>query len=117
MLHHFKKFTTMKKSGILVGALALGAFTLGTTSTFASVKTIESTSIEASCGGKNTADKTKDAKCGDKKTAEAKCGDKKTEAKTKDAKCGEGKCGEGKCGGKKSKKEMKKTKKAKATKA
>lgn len=112
MLHHFKKFTTMKKSGILVGALALGAFTLGTTSTFASVKTIESTSIEANCGGKSTTDKTKDAKCGDKKNAEAKCGDKKNEAKSKDAKCGEGKCG-----GKKTKKEMKKAKEAKAPKA
>ncbi|WP_343642313.1 hypothetical protein [Chryseobacterium sp.] len=98
----------MKKSGILVVALALGAFTLGSTNALASVKTLERIAIEAKCGGKSTTDKTKDAKCGNKNTAEATCGDKKTI---------DGKCGEGKCGEKKSKKETKKAKKVKAPKA
>lgn len=66
---------------------------------------------EGKCGGKEAADKAKDAegkcgeskqakeaegKCGEAKEAEGKCGGNKTESKPKvqEAKCGEGKCGE-----------------------
>lgn len=89
----------MKKQSILVGVLSLGAFAMGTTSSFATVKTTNATTIEASCG-----DKKADAKT-DTKATEATCGDKKADAKTKEGKCGEGKCGD---------KKMKKEEKAKA---
>jgi uncharacterized low-complexity protein len=57
--------------------------------------------IEANCGEKKaetkTDGKTKDAKCGEKKTKDGKCGEGKCgekKGKAKDGKCGEGKCGE-----------------------
>lgn len=93
----------MKKSSILVGALALGTITLGTAPTFASLRTANGVAIaEAHCGDKKAdSTKSKEAKGGDNKT--------KAKSKAKEAKCGEGKCGEGKCGGSSSKKDTKKT--------
>lgn len=100
----------MKKSSILVGALALGTFSLGTTPTFASLRTANGVVIaEAHCGDKKAgadSTKSKEASCGDKKDA-------KTNAKAKEGKCGEGKCGEGKCGGSTPKKGTKKEGKSK----
>ncbi|MBL7712711.1 MAG: hypothetical protein JNL13_09615 [Chitinophagaceae bacterium] len=93
----------MKKSSILVGALALGTITLGTAPTFASLRTGNGVAIaEAHCGDKkaDTSSKSKEAACGDKNAV-----------KTKEGKCGEGKCGEGKCGGSSKKKNNKKTEK------
>ncbi|MBS1740491.1 MAG: hypothetical protein JST88_08110 [Bacteroidetes bacterium] len=69
----------MKKSSILMGALALSAITMGTTPSFASLRSTNGVAI-----------------------SDAKCGDKKAEMKKGKAK--DGKCGEGKCGGKSSKK-------------
>ncbi|HTN18655.1 MAG TPA: hypothetical protein VL092_13280 [Chitinophagaceae bacterium] len=96
----------MKKSSILVGALALGTVTLGTTPSFASLRTANGVVIaEAHCGDKKAGadtSKSKEAKCGDKKA-------EKTKVKAKEGKCGEGKCGEGKCGGSSPKKDSKKT--------
>lgn len=92
----------MKKSSILMGALALSAVTIGTVPAFASLRTTNANGVtvsDAKCGDKQTdSTKTKDAKCGDKKKADMK--------KAKD-----GKCGEGKCGGKSSKKGSKDPKK------
>ena len=104
----------MEKKSILVGAVALAAFTMGNTTAFAKThNNTDKVSVEASCASSKT-----DAKCGDKKTADAKCGDKKATAtakKTTDAKCGEGKCGGTKA--KKAKKTTKATKPATAEKA
>ncbi len=86
----------MRKSSILVGALALSAITMGAVPAFANLRTTSANGVTVL-----------DAKCGDKKadstkTSDAKCGDKKAEMKK--AKTKDGKCGEGKCGGKSSKK-------------
>lgn len=89
----------MKNKSILVGVLSLGTFAMGTATTFAAIKPVVTTTIEATCGDKKMDSKTTG------KTTDAKCGDKKTEVKTKD-----GKCGEGKCGGKKMKKNNKASK-------
>ena len=103
----------MNKKSILVGAVALSAFTMGTTSTFAkTTNNLNKIAIEATCANKSNETKSTDATCGDKKAdakaKDATCGDKKAKAKSSDKKM-EGKCGEGKYGGKK----MKKAKKAK----
>lgn len=86
----------MKKQSILVGVLSLSAFAMGTTTTFATVKSENATTLEASCGDKKAEAKT------DSKTKEASCGEKKEEKKAKKSKktkkTKEGKCGEGKCG-------------------
>lgn len=93
----------MKKSSILMGALALSAVTMGTVPAFATLRTTNANGVTVS-----------DAKCGDKKadstkTKDAKCGDKKADMKK--AKTKDGKCGEGKCGGKDTKKAPKKSSK------
>ena len=124
----------MKTKSILVGAIALGAFTMTSAKTFSSLGTgndlrtnltnssSEKLTSDSTCGpgthgGGHAADaKTKDAKCGDKKATgkakdgkcgDGKCGDKKAKGKTKDGKCGDGKCGD---------KSSKKAKKATAAK-
>ncbi|PZU91657.1 MAG: hypothetical protein DI529_00380 [Chryseobacterium sp.] len=119
----------MKTKSILVGAIALGSFTMTSAKTFSSLGTgnhlrtsltnssSEKLTYDSTCGagthgGGNAADaKTKDAKCGDKKTSgkakDGTCGDKKAKGKTKDGKCGDGKCGD---------KKTKKVKKATAAK-
>lgn len=43
----------MKNKSILVGVLSLGAFAMGTTTSFATVKTTTATTIEATCGDKS----------------------------------------------------------------
>jgi uncharacterized low-complexity protein len=96
----------MDKKSILVGAVALSAFTMGATSTFAkTVGHTEKTTVEATCADKKSDVKTKEA-TSDMKAKDATCGNKKAEMKSADKKM-EGKCGEGKCGGKKMKKAKK----------
>lgn len=95
----------MKTKSILVGAIALGAFTMTTAKTFSNLgngnsvrqnltvngSKTEKLSLESTCSdsGKSTDKKSKDGKCGD-----GKCGDKKAKGKAKDGKCGDGKCGD-----------------------
>jgi hypothetical protein len=48
----------MKKQSILVGVLSLSAYAMGTTTSFATVKTTTATTIEATCGDKKAEAKT-----------------------------------------------------------
>lgn len=73
--------------------------------------------LELKCGN-NSESKSEKKPASESKSKDAKCGEKKTESKTKDGKCGavkadsskasskskDGKCGEGKCGGSSAKK-------------